>query len=61
MCAAVRKRVRKLYFKEKLVLLSMSLILTIPCKTSMVIREIKVKSWLHCITEKTTSLDSNGA
>lgn len=38
----------------------MSLILTHPCKTLMVIRETKVKSWLHHITKK-TSLDSNGA
>lgn len=33
LCAAVRKRVGKMSFKEKLVLMLMFLILSIPCKT----------------------------
>lgn len=38
----------------------MSLILTCPCKTLMVIRETKVKSWLHHITKKQPLLTTMG-
>lgn len=40
--------------------MSMSLILTIPCKTLMMIRETKVKSWLHHITKNNLSWQQQG-
>lgn len=40
--------------------MSMSLILTRPCKTLMVVRETKVKSWLHRITKKQPLLTAMG-
>lgn len=53
--------IRKMCFQEKFVLMLMFLILSIPCKTLMVTKETKVKSWLHPITINQPLLTAQGA
>lgn len=59
-CVLLSAKVSEKYILKKKTVTSMSLILVIPHKTLMVVKETNVKSWLHFITKKQPLLTAVG-
>lgn len=60
-CVLLPEKVSEKYIlKKKLLLTSLSLILVVPHKTLIVVKETKVKLWLHFITKKQALLTPLG-